>query len=799
MPKVSILIAAYNVSEYISAAIESCLAQTLSDIEVVCVDDCSTDDTIAVLNRYAQADPRIKVIRHETNSGTHRTRYDALCAATGEYIIFLDGDDYLDPHTCEEAYAAAQRTGADIVQFNFAFHEESPVPQYTLDFLTGFCRPCMDSLSGVRGALVDECFVNRRFSWNMCGKLLRRSVSQFAYQYYSGERISMAEDMLFTFMALVSAAGYTAVDKPFYHYRLGIGASTNLSMPLKKLSLYAEEYQVYALLKNWLERLDAIDRYKEAFSFVKHIVYNDVALSFLQKLDASDCDAGLAILQQYWPAEELAVAFAQGVYCAYLATPAQAAVRCRGLKADKRVKQIKTVGTFYYRLYNGGIERVISLLSPIWQQQGYRVVVLTEETNPEDYPLPENVTRVQLPPLELYGKLEPADVEAHIRALSDAIRTYGLDVIVSHAWVSRNQFLDQLIAACAGIPYILHTHGPAPLELSATLDEYFMQTATHSATHCLCDVVIALSEVDKAWWQAMGLRSVAVMNPPTFHVEDITPSALDGHDVLLIGRLEPQKEIYEAFKIAELVHEAVPDMRLRVVGSAPSQEEEEKIRSFLQKNGLSEYVILEGFQSNVAPFFQSASVLLWTASFEGAPMAMAEGKAFGLPLVAYDLTNVDMVRQRKGMVVVPQKAAREAASHVIDLLLNDEKRRELGRQARESAEEMDAVDLGKVWDDIFTLALAPYQPASPTEVKPPLEAALEIALNRIVVGHNRRAQLYEKETLRQIEQLQQQNAQYAVMVNQLTHSHLFMAGRVITWPFRKIKKLLHAVKTAIFH
>ncbi|MBQ8400335.1 MAG: glycosyltransferase, partial [Clostridia bacterium] len=259
-------------------------------------------------------------------------------------------------------------------------------------------------------------------------------------------------------------------------------------------------------------------------------------------------------------------------------------------------------------------------------------------------------------------------------------------------------------------------------------------------------------------------------------------------------------------KIAELVHEAVPDMRLRVVGSAPSQEEEEKIRSFLQKNGLSEYVILEGFQSNVAPFFQSASVLLWTASFEGAPMAMAEGKAFGLPLVAYDLANVDMVRQRKGMIVVPQKAAREAASHVIDLLLNVEKRRELGRQARESAEEMDAVDLGKVWDDIFALALAPYQPVSATEVKPPLEAALEIALNRIVVGHNRRAQLYEKEPLpqieqlqQQIEQLQQQNAQYAVMVEQLTHSHLFLVGRIVTWPFRKIKKLLHMVKTTIFH
>ncbi len=845
MSKVSILIAAYNVSKYIADALDSAVSQTLRDIEIICVDDGSTDNTLSILESYAQADSRIKIIRHKENCGLSKTRYDGLQAASSDYIMFLDGDDCLAPQACEKAYTAAVGSGVDIVQFNFSFHEESPVTPDVLEALKKGCTPCAEPLPTVRGALVDECLVARRFSWNLCGKLFRTEVLLSAYQFYSGERITMAEDLLFTTMALVHASGYKAIGDALYCYRIGCGSSTTLSVSLNKLSLYAEEYQVYALLKNWLECLDAADRYKEAFSFVKQTVYNDAALAFLERLDVSDCDAGLAVLQQYWPAEELAVALAQGVYCAHLATPAQAAVRCRGLKANKRVKQIKTVGTFYYRLYNGGIERVISLLSPIWQQQGYRVVVLTEEISPEDYPLPENVTRVQLPPLELYDELEPTEVEKHVRTLFECIHTCGLDVIVSHAWVSRNQFLDQLVAACAGIPYILHTHGPAPLELSATLDEYFMQAATHSATHCLCDAVIALSEVDKAWWQAMGLRSVAVMNPPTFHVEDITPSALEGHDVLLIGRLEPQKEIYEAFKIAELVHEAVPDMRLRVVGSAPSQEEEEKIRSFLQKNGLSEYVILEGFQSNVAPFFQSTSVLLWTASFEGAPMAMVEGKAFGLPLVTYDLINVDMVRQRKGMIVVPQKAAREAASHVIDLLLNVEKRRELGRQARESAEEMDAVDLGKVWDDIFALALAPYQPVSATEVKPPLEAALEIALVRMLEGQQSRQKAFNDmnnycsdlqdavkwwegqhklrlaeidqlqqqavqynvsiEQLQQqavqynvsIEQLKQQSSQYAISIDRLTHSHIFLAGRVVTWPFRKLKALLRRGKALL--
>lgn len=93
MSKVSVIMPAYNAEKYLPDAIMSVQAQTFSDWELVICDDCSTDHTYQVALDYAQKDTRIKLIRNEKNSGVAQTRNNALDAATGEYIAFLDSDD----------------------------------------------------------------------------------------------------------------------------------------------------------------------------------------------------------------------------------------------------------------------------------------------------------------------------------------------------------------------------------------------------------------------------------------------------------------------------------------------------------------------------------------------------------------------------------------------------------------------------------------------------------------------------------------------------------------------------------
>lgn len=98
--KVSIIIPAYNVENYIGRGISSALSQTYEDIEVIVVDDGSTDGTWSVLQTYS-ADSRV-VLSHQENSGVSRARNHALDLAAGDYVIFLDSDDWLEPEACEQ-------------------------------------------------------------------------------------------------------------------------------------------------------------------------------------------------------------------------------------------------------------------------------------------------------------------------------------------------------------------------------------------------------------------------------------------------------------------------------------------------------------------------------------------------------------------------------------------------------------------------------------------------------------------------------------------------------------------------
>ena len=100
--KVSVVIPVYNVAPYLTKCMESVSGQTLQDIEIIAVNDASTDNSLTILKKFAKQDSRIQIISHKKNTKTAGCRNDGLDAATGEYVCFLDGDDYLDTDFCEK-------------------------------------------------------------------------------------------------------------------------------------------------------------------------------------------------------------------------------------------------------------------------------------------------------------------------------------------------------------------------------------------------------------------------------------------------------------------------------------------------------------------------------------------------------------------------------------------------------------------------------------------------------------------------------------------------------------------------
>ncbi len=125
MAKISIIMAAYNVEKYISAAIDSIIAQTFKDWELIICDDCSSDNTVAIVERYCEKDGRIKLIKREQNSGGVRLpNRDSAFAASTSLIMTFDADDFLDNDYIEKLYTRKNETRANVVLSRLSFCNE---------------------------------------------------------------------------------------------------------------------------------------------------------------------------------------------------------------------------------------------------------------------------------------------------------------------------------------------------------------------------------------------------------------------------------------------------------------------------------------------------------------------------------------------------------------------------------------------------------------------------------------------------------------------------------------------------
>ena len=212
--KVSILVPAYNVEAYIEECLQSLISQTLREIEVIVVDDGSTDQTAVIAERYAITDSRIRVIRLPEHQGVSQARNVCLEESQGEYLAFVDSDDYISSDAMEQFYTKAVRCQADIVLGSILYCYPDGRQMRVGDKSTIFHTNYM-IMSG------QECFIRMqqkgRYVPMVCGNLYRTAfVKEDASLHFAG---TFHEDEYFTPFALYKAERVTDLKKDFYYYR----------------------------------------------------------------------------------------------------------------------------------------------------------------------------------------------------------------------------------------------------------------------------------------------------------------------------------------------------------------------------------------------------------------------------------------------------------------------------------------------------------------------------------------------------------------------------------------------------
>lgn len=212
-PSVSVIVPIFNVEKYLAECLDSLLAQSLEDIEIIAVNDCSTDGSRAVLEQYV-AHPRIQIIDRAVNGGPSAARNTGLAAARGEYVAFPDPDDFVAPQMYAALYSTSQELDVDIVACGFQRVDDdgTVLNDHAAPFAPG---PVIDA-DAMRDLL--HRAHQLRFIWFVWRSIYRREMLVQGDISFD-EQQRYAEDSTFNLNAFRHADGVAAVADLFYSYR----------------------------------------------------------------------------------------------------------------------------------------------------------------------------------------------------------------------------------------------------------------------------------------------------------------------------------------------------------------------------------------------------------------------------------------------------------------------------------------------------------------------------------------------------------------------------------------------------
>ena len=224
MDTISVIIPVYNVEPYIRQCLDSVVNQTYKNLEIIIVDDGSPDNCGAICDEYAAKDERVQVI-HKENGGLSAARNDALDRATGDWILFVDSDDWLELDLCETAICAAQSDNVDILIYDLVsegFYNSKRIHAFQHDFTTE--DPAV--ISGMQLSALNRYYTpystewSQGFPWDKLFKaeLILKNHLSFA------TNVRANEDVIFALHAFQYAKKIGYISKPLYHYRANPGS-----------------------------------------------------------------------------------------------------------------------------------------------------------------------------------------------------------------------------------------------------------------------------------------------------------------------------------------------------------------------------------------------------------------------------------------------------------------------------------------------------------------------------------------------------------------------------------------------
>ncbi len=242
---ISVIVPVYNASEYVSQCIDSILIQSYQELEILLIDDGSTDNSLQICEAYCRRDPRVQLIQHVKNRGLVSARKTGLQASRGKYIGFVDADDYIEPEMFKRLIYAIEKYDVDFVHSGFIVEGEN---------ICHYEENLVDFQVESRGKYIAENILrNQTMTFSLWSKLFRADLIKDAYLSLNDEQ-SYGEDLLCLCNCMILCNRFYMMRDAFYHYRVYDGSMSHLNW----LNICFQESRLYEYITRTFRKNDLL-------------------------------------------------------------------------------------------------------------------------------------------------------------------------------------------------------------------------------------------------------------------------------------------------------------------------------------------------------------------------------------------------------------------------------------------------------------------------------------------------------------------------------------------------------------
>ncbi|WP_295102047.1 glycosyltransferase [uncultured Microbacterium sp.] len=706
-PLLSIVIPVSGDDATVATALESALAQSLVDIEIICVDDASTDGTAGVLERFRLRDPRVRVVRHERNLSAFQARRTGILAASADRVMFLDGDDELTPDAAAVAVAKAEETDADIVGFGVTVIER--------DGRTGSpyevrLQPPQHPHAGddVLRALFP---VGKPAQGQLWRFLFRTSVLREAYSLVPDDLVlPRINDLPLLFLVAILAESYAAVPDKLYRYHFGRGGSGHRVDTLERARFYTGAIRSVDAIGSAVEALATAHAdptlVRDTYASVRFSIIGYVCFQLVEHSDEGMLDGALAHLHTVVSGPDIIHAAAR-FYPATLKA-LRFHTTWQGLP-DRPARSILLVTS---TLRTGGVSAVLTSQARYLHEAGYRVTVVARNGGSDATVLPAGIPFVELTSRQL---------PAQLTQWAEICRAHEVDVVIDHQLLYTDTWPEfALVARAEGAATIgwLHNFVARPV-----YDGNDRLTLIERCSPTLAQLV-TLSPLDVAYFRLRGIEHVAFLpNPPSpLMLESAAhagakPAPASRLKLVWWGRLEQRtKQVSELVEVGVQLRALGVPFDLTIIGPDWDDVTAKKLNALARRRGVGDAVAAVGPLRGAAlvAAIDSADAFVSTSIIEGYQLTIAEAQARGLPVFMYELPWLTLVQENHGVVAVPQGDARGLASRLAETLEDPEHYAQLSLASLDAASRARDFDFAQLYRDVVTGALPPRFSPQPT-------------------------------------------------------------------------------------